>query len=104
MKAHGYPFWSVALFLVLLCFTADARDLDQDEALQLRQQGVILPFEQLVEQAMRLYPGAKLLEVELEEEKGAYVYEVELLTAQGVVRELKFDARDSRLLKDKEDD
>jgi uncharacterized membrane protein YkoI len=103
MKAHGYRLWSVALFLALLCFYVEARDLDQDEALQLRQQGVILPFEQLIEQAMRLYPGAKLLEVELEEKNGAYVYEVELLTAQGVVRELKFDARDSRLLKDKED-
>lgn len=103
MKTYGYPRWFVALFLALLSFAVDARDLDQDEALQLRQQGVILPFEQLTEQTMRLYPGAKLLEVELEEKNGAYVYEVELLTAQGVVRELKFDARDSRLLKDKED-
>ncbi|EFW79891.1 peptidase propeptide/YPEB domain-containing protein [Pseudomonas savastanoi pv. glycinea str. B076] len=33
-----------------------------------------------------------------------YVYEFELLTPQGVVRELKFDARDSRLLKDEDDD
>ncbi|MDB6143130.1 MAG: peptidase [Pseudomonas sp.] len=104
MKARGYLSWSVAACLTLLCSTVDARDLDQDEALTLRQQGVIQPLEQMIEQALRLYPGAKLLEAELEEKKGAYVYEVELLTAQGVVRELKFDARDSRLLKDKEDD
>lgn len=103
MKVHGYLPWSVALFLALLGFAVDARDLDQDEALQLRQQGVILPFEQLIDQAMKLYPAAKLLDVELEEKNSAYVYEVELLTAQGVVRELKFDARDGRLLKDKED-
>jgi uncharacterized membrane protein YkoI len=32
------------------------------------------------------------------------VYEIELLTREGVVRELKFDARDSRLIQDKEDD
>jgi uncharacterized membrane protein YkoI len=32
------------------------------------------------------------------------IYEIELLTKDGVVRELKFDARDTRLLDDKEDD
>jgi len=50
------------------------------------------------------YPGARLLEAELEEKHGVYVYEFEVLTREGVVRELKFDARDSRLLKDEEDD
>jgi uncharacterized membrane protein YkoI len=65
---------------------------------------MILPLDQLIEQALTRYPGAKLLEAELEEEHDRYIYQVELLTAQGVVRELKFDASDSRLLKDKEDD
>lgn|ERR1700712_2060273 len=81
-----------------------ARDLDQDQALQLRQQGVILPLEQFIELALKRYPGSKLLEAELEEKHGVLVYEIELLTAEKVVRELKFDARDSRLLQDKEDD
>ena len=51
-----------ALALLLFCSLAVARDLDQDEALRLRQQGVILPLEQLLKQAMDRYPGAKLLE------------------------------------------
>jgi len=102
VSAHSYKF--IALVLVLFCSGVGARDLDQDEALKLRQQGVILPLERLIEHAMGLHPGAKLLEAELEEKHGIYVYEVELLTVEGVVRELKFDARDSRLLKDEEDD
>ncbi len=80
-----------------------ARDLDQDEALRLRQQGVILPLEQLLQQAMDRYPGAKLLEAELEEKHNIYLYDVELLTPEGVVRELHIDATDGRLLKDEED-
>jgi uncharacterized membrane protein YkoI len=80
-----------------------ARDLDQDEALILRQQGTILALEQLVDIALGRYPGAKLLEAELEEKHDVYVYEFELLTTEGIVRELKFDARDGRLLKDEED-
>jgi uncharacterized membrane protein YkoI len=102
MKSSGHRHW--LLILTLAACGADARDLNQNEALKLRQQGMILPLEQLIEHALTLYPGAKLLEAGLEEEHDRYIYEVELLTAQGVVRELKFDASDSRLLKDKEDD
>jgi uncharacterized membrane protein YkoI len=83
---------------------ASARDLNQDEALKLRQAGVILPLEQFIEQALGRYPGSKLLQAELEEKHDVLVYEIELLTAEHVVRELKFDARDCRLLQDKEDD
>lgn len=94
----------LATSTVLLCSVCAARDLDQDEALQLRQQGVILPLEQFIEQALGRYPGSKLLEAELEEKHDVLVYEIEVLTHDHVVRELKFDARDSRLLEDKEDD
>lgn len=90
--------------LLAFCSLAVARDLDQDEALRLRQEGVILPLEQLLGQAMARYPGARLLEAELEEKQQELVYEVELLTTAGVVREIKLDAATGDLLKDEEDD
>ncbi|QAY88963.1 PepSY domain-containing protein [Pseudomonas sp. ACM7] len=92
----------MALALLVFCSVVMARDLDQDEALRLRQQGVILPLEQLLQQALDRYPGAKLLEAELEEKHEVYVYEVELLTTEGAVRELDLDATTGQLLKDKE--
>jgi uncharacterized membrane protein YkoI len=52
---------------------------------------------------MDRYPGAKLLEVELEEKHDIYIYEVELLTAEGVARELHLKAATGELVKDKED-
>ena len=97
-----------ALLLVLACGFASvpgiARDLDQDEALRLRQAGVIRPLEDLMAPALGRYPGAELLEAELEEEDDVLVYEVELLTADGTVRELELDARDGRILKDEVED
>lgn len=93
----------MALVLLTFCSVVLARDLDQDEALRLRQQGVILPLEQLLQQAMDRYPGAKLLEAELEEKHDVYIYEVELLTTDGVVRELDVNASTGQLLKDEED-
>ena len=103
MKLNSRATRLTALALVLLCSTAMARDLDQDEALALRRDGVILPLEQVLQQAMDRYPGAKLLEVELEEKHDVYIYEVELLTVEGVARELHLKADTGQLLKDKED-
>lgn len=93
-----------ALLLVALACAASARDLGHDEALRLRREGVILPLEHLMRPAMQRYPGATLLEAELEEEDEVFVYEVELLTEQGTVRELELDARDGRILTDEVDD
>ena len=94
---------TLPLALLLAATPAVSRDLDQDEALRLRHEGLILPLESLLRQAMERHPGARLLEAELEEEDGIFVYEIELLTADGVARELELDARDGRLLKDEED-
>ncbi len=94
--------------LLLLCvFTSTAvfgRDLDHDEALELARSGQIQPLDRLLQQALGTYPGATLLEAELELEHGRYRYEVELLTASGTVRELAWDAQSGQLLKDEEDD
>ncbi|MGF6168874.1 PepSY domain-containing protein [Pseudomonas moraviensis] len=103
MKLNSRATRLTALALVLLCSTVMARDLDQDEALALRRDGVILPLEQVLQQAMDRYPGAKLLEVELEEKHDVYIYEVELLTVEGVARELHLKADTGELVKDKED-
>ncbi|MCQ4325807.1 peptidase [Stutzerimonas stutzeri] len=94
---------TLPLALLLAATPVASRDLDQDEALRLRREGLIMPLENLLQHALERYPGARLLEAELEEEDGIYVYEIELLTAEGVARELELDARDGRLLKDEED-
>ncbi|RRV12680.1 PepSY domain-containing protein [Pseudomonas saudiphocaensis] len=97
------PFLILPLALLLAATPAASRDLDQDEALQLRREGLILPLESLLQQVKQRYPGARLLEAELEEEDGLYIYDIELLTADGIARELELDARDGRLIKDEED-
>ena len=94
--------------LVILCLTAvsqvSARGLSQDQALKLRKEGKVLSSQTFIERALERHPKARLLELELEEKHGRYVYEVELLTVQGQVRELKFDASSGELLEDEEDD
>ena len=93
----------VILFLTVVS-QVSAHDLSQDQALKLRQEGKVLSSQTFIERALERHPKARLLELELEEKHGRYVYEVELLTVQGQVRELKFDASSGELLEDEEDD
>lgn len=95
---------SVGLIGVLLVSTAlYGRDINQDEALELREKGAILPLTELVGQALKRYPRARLLEAELEEDDGLLIYEIELLTEQGVVRELEINAATGAITKDEQD-
>ena len=95
---------SALLLLSLLSAPALSRDFDQDEALELARSGQIMALDVLLQTALGKYPGAALLEAELEREDGRYRYEIELLTVSGVVRELALDAQSGELLKDEEDD
>ncbi len=94
----------VVLLLLLLTCSVSARDLSQDEALRLREQGRIIPLEQILSLIAQRHPQASLLEVELEEDDDIYIYEVELATGEGLVRELEIDASTGKILKDEEDD
>lgn len=94
----------VVLLLLLLTCSVSARDLSQDEALRLREQGRIIPLEHVLSLIAQRHPQASLLEVELEEDDDIYIYEVELATGEGLVRELEIDASTGNILKDEEDD
>lgn len=91
------------VFCLAISCVSFARDISHDEALKLREQGEILALENIINIAIKKYPDAKLLEVELEHERGVYQYEVELLTRDGIVRELEIDAKTGEVLVDEED-
>jgi uncharacterized membrane protein YkoI len=95
---------TVYLLLAALALGASADDLSQDEALRLREQGKIISLESLLDLVTQRHPHSRLLEVELEEDDDIYVYEVDLVTGNGVVRELEIDASNGKILKDEEDD
>jgi uncharacterized membrane protein YkoI len=85
----------------LLCAAsiASADRRDHDDARALREQGAIVPLEEILRAATAQHPG-RVVEVELDRKDGAYVYEIELLDAGGEVWELKYDARTGALVKE----
>lgn len=94
----------LALSIMLISSVSLAHDIDQDEALRLRRSGEIQPLETLLIQVYQRHPDARLLDVELEREHGRLIYEIEILTKPGQVRELELDARTGEFIKDKIDD
>jgi uncharacterized membrane protein YkoI len=76
---------------------------EQDAVRAIRQRGDILSLDRILQDVRGQHPG-RVLESELEQKDGRYVYEVELVDDQGRVREIKFDARTGELLKENQGD
>jgi uncharacterized membrane protein YkoI len=76
---------------------------EHDAVRAIKQRGDILSLDRILQEARGQHPG-RVLESELEEKDGRYVYEVELVDDQGRVREMKFDASTGEVLKEKQGD
>ncbi|MBA4326889.1 MAG: peptidase [Polaromonas sp.] len=82
--------------LALLPAWSDSKD-DHNRARQALQAGQVLPLGKVLERLERDHPG-QVMEVELEQEEGRWIYEVKLLQPQGQLVKLKLDARTAALL------
>jgi uncharacterized membrane protein YkoI len=88
--------------ILLACAMPVFAGEDQDEARKLREAGDILPLERILDKAKQEQPG-RVVETELERKSGRHVYEVKIVDQQGVVHELKYDAKSGDLLKAKQE-
>ncbi len=86
-----------------LLIGAALADDDHLEARRLVEEGAIQPLEKILEQVREKQPG-RILEVELEQDDGCYIYEIELLDEEGVVWELVIDAQNGELLKTEQEE
>lgn len=71
-----------------------------DEAKRLQETGAILPLERILERVRSDRPG-RIIETELERKKGRYLYEIKIVDERGQVWELKYDAMNGELMREK---
>jgi hypothetical protein len=88
----------LSLTLGLPSYASDSRDHERARAAV--QAGQVLPLGAVLERLERSYPG-QVLEVELEQDEGVWIYEVKLLTPSGQLVKLKLDARSATVLSSK---
>ena len=80
-----------------------AKDVSPAKTGELSVSGTILAFDKLDEAALVLHPQATILDTELEESYGRYIYQVDLRDAQGQEWEIEMDASTAEILKNRQD-
>ena len=94
----------VAAGLVLATMSGTrADDDDHDFAKRALEQGRALPLADIIAKISPQVPG-KVIEVELEDEDGALVYDLKVLSPQGRLQEIEVDAATGKILKIEDDD
>jgi len=94
---------TLVFFMSPILFANVQADVKQDRVIQLNQQGTILSLQQIIDKATQIKPG-KILETELDEEEGMYVYELEILDDKGQVWELDLNAQSGELIEIEQED
>jgi len=88
----------LALLAGLVAGTPASAQTDHDRARRAMQAGTIVPLERIVNGAHRVCRG-RVLDVQLAERgRGMWIYHLKFLTPQGNVLNLRFDARNGRLM------
>jgi uncharacterized membrane protein YkoI len=77
---------------------AAGKDHDHDRARRAVEEGRILPLREILARAQTTHPG-QVIEAELEDEGGAIVYEIKILTTDGRMMKLHYNAATGALLK-----
>jgi uncharacterized membrane protein YkoI len=91
----------LAVFLagMLSASAALADDLSPERVRALVERGEILPLEEILKRN-EASAGGRIIEVEIEQKRGIYVYEIKILRPDGRYRELKIDARTGKMMRD----
>jgi uncharacterized membrane protein YkoI len=79
-------------------------DVPVDQIPQLVKDGKIKPLEDLNQIVLKLHPGGKITDSDLDNHFNGYEYEVELRDAQNVEWDVDLNAATGEVLKNKKDD
>ena len=85
---------------LLLVAPALADSIPAERIRALVERGEILPLEEILKRNESQLAG-RIAEVELERERGGYLYEIKVLAPDGRYREIKIDARSGQIVRGK---
>ena len=91
----------VLLTCSLLATSVLASSTDQERATQAVQAGEILSLRVILERLEQTQPG-QVLDVEFEQKKGVWIYELKILKAGGRLQKLKIDAKTGEIISNRE--
>jgi len=95
-RSRSIVFLAAALTSAISTFAADSEQTTVDVQ-RAQKAGEVLPQEQIIQRAKAQHPG-NVTEIELDHERGRYVYEVDITDDAGTKTEMKFDAKTGELI------
>ncbi|WLH81184.1 MULTISPECIES: PepSY domain-containing protein [unclassified Pseudomonas] len=90
---------TVLVAAITAVVAAQAGAVDPDKTLKLPGTVTIVAFDQLEATALALHPGSTVLDTDLDEEYGRYLYQVELQDPNGIEWDVELDALTGHVLK-----
>ncbi len=94
----------VSTALIMGAGIAQAKDVSPADTVELSNSGAIMSFEKLNEAALAQHPDASILDTELEESYGRYIYQVDVRDVKGQKWEVEVDAKTGEVIKNQQDD
>ncbi len=88
---------AIAVLAFLAASSARAEDISAERVRELVERGEILTLEEVLKRNEASL-GGHIIEIEIEQKHGAYMYEIKVLRPDGRYRELKIDARTGALV------
>jgi hypothetical protein len=92
--------FALPLLLGLLLVAPAHADSEQDRAREAVQAGQVMPLDKVLALVRHSWPG-EVLEVELVQKHGLWIYDIRLLQPDGRLQKLKLDARNAQPLHDR---
>jgi uncharacterized membrane protein YkoI len=92
-----------ALTMVMAASVTQARSIDPQEVLRLNDAGTLQTSERLDAKALSKHPGASIIDTQLKNIYGRYVYNVELRDAQDIEWVLELDAATGQVYRNHQD-
>ncbi|MFP5461572.1 MAG: PepSY domain-containing protein [Gammaproteobacteria bacterium] len=92
---------NTALLAIAIAIPATAAFADMDKARAALVAGEIQPLPKILESVARKHPG-DVMEVELERERGRWIYEIKILQSDGKLLKLDVDAKDAAVIDSRE--
>ena len=94
----------VSAALLVGAGVAQAKDVSPAKIVELSNSGAILSFDKLDAAALAQHPNARILDTELDESYGRYIYQVDVRDDKGQKWEVELDATTAEVLKNQQDD
>lgn len=103
MKIKHALMTQMAGLALMLGAGASSADEGTQQAARLIRAGDILPFGAIVRTGNQFRPGGVITEVDLDEEAGIYIYEVEVVGPAGIEWGVDYDAKTGAVLSQRRD-